>query len=630
VLGGDLVDDLLETHPEGIERIGELVTRGQVELIGTPLHGPVLGAVPERDGADQIRAHTTLIKKVFGVRPSGCWLPLGIWDPCAPRVIARAGMSWCSVEDRFLVDVGSSGQGIWRTEREGHAISLLPTDTEARDIAERAGSAEALQRVLKARSGTGRSHLALAVDLRRVDGSAPSVFGNGGWLSTWVQRLAAGLGEVQTLLPSAAVVSYPQRGFVYLPSSAPRGVEIPWERHLVRHEEANRLHKKMLSVSRQMAGLEREIRDGEQSAIRPDPALLAQARRYLHRAQHPAAYWQGDAAGIYDPVIRSRAWRDLLRAEQVIRIGLKRQDQMSVDCEDRNCDGIEEVVFRTPHLVMVVDPARGAGVTELSWMRIHRNLVDTLTPIREPADRGPTEVHGSDLVDTDAVDDTTDVVPVPSRAEGLRRLEAESGTWPRVSVVERLLGAHINQEDILRACLPDPVARWDLITTERQGKDMLRALFSTTVPAEPGREPGVRLQKAFTVHREARIEVQHEVANRTHEALRTRLAVELNLTLGPHRTDQAILLAGRRLPPSAVGEVQEVSRVVLEAGPHRVKIALRRPAKVTHFPLEAAFRRQGQRVATMQGLCLVLEWPIELWGREREAILWSVELLDAR
>jgi len=643
VIAGDLIEDLVESHPEGIEQIAALVARDQVELVGTPLHGPVLSAVPERDGTEQILAHATRVKKVFGVRSVGCWIPLGVWDPSVPRVIAKASMLWCPIDDRFLVDVGAGRHGIcgaWRTEREGYAVALLPVDTELRDLVGRVEVDEVF-RFLLARPTQGRRHITLSLPAARFGlwpGRDPKV--GQAWLATFFEKLGAATNEVSTIPPSAAAASYPQRGLVYLPSSAPRHIGVPWERSLGRYQEANRLHKKMLRVSRAVHGLEREIKAGAHSAVRPDPTLLVQARRYLYRAQDPAAYWHGEEAGIYDPVIRARTWRDLIRAEQVVRLALNRGDQMSVDCIDLNCDGIKEVVFRTPSLVVVVDPACAAGITELSWFGAHRNLVDTMTRVVEPyhaelAEGTLPDLAYSETAETDWVDETTTAnsrVPdeIMERAEvGLRR-SVGMDPWPRVSFIERLMGAQVRIEDILGGQIPSPTATWELITTERRGDDVLRALFSAGVPQEGDDGASVRLQKRFTIHRKPLVEVRIEVANRTHSALRTRLSVELNLTLGPETDRQSIVVAGRPIPLTDVGEVPNVDRMSLEYAPYRAAIKVHRPAKLTHYPVKTVHRHRGQSVAAVQGVCLVLEWPIELWGRERDAVALTMELLDER
>ncbi len=650
VLAGELVEDLKESHGDGIEWIGNLVSRDQVELVGTPMHEPVLGSVPERDGTDQILTHATLIKKIFGIRPSGCWLPLGIWDPSLPRVIAKASMHWCPVEDRFLVDVGAGGRdgvyGAWRTEREGYAIGLLPVDTGVRDLAGNVPVKDVFLHLRRCKE-RGQSHITLAFSAARFglrpgkDSQADQT-----WLATFLAGLAGATGQVRTIRPSDAAAGFPQMGQVYLPTSAPAHIGVPWERNLSHYDEANRVHKKMLKVSREVHRLDREVKEGAHSALRPDPTLLVQARRYLYRGQHPAAYWHGEEAGIYDPVLRARTWRDLLRAEKVVSTALRRENRMSVETVDLDCDGIKEVVFRTPHLSAVVDPARGAAVTELSWYGPDRNLVNTMTRMPEPyhavfAEGDLPDLESSETTDTEWEDDEVPTaltrIPVELLAQAEAGLERAIGrdSRPRVSFIERMIGPEVTLSDIQRGTLHEvgrgaQDAVWELVTTERRGDEVLRAMFSTDVTLAGEDEARVRLHKRYTVRRDPVIEVRVEAANRTHQAVRTRLTMELNLTLGPDASQQSLVIDGRTISLSEVGEIPEVDRLHLECSPHRATLEVHRPARLWHYPIRTFHRHRGHRVSAIQGVCLVLQWAVELWGRERDVVALNLELLEAR
>ena len=640
VLAGDLIEDLYNQGGEELAEIAEMVNRGQVEMVGTPQYEPVLGSIPERDGTDQILAHAMLVRKVFGVRPVGCWIPLGIWDPSLPRLIAKAGMTWCPVEDRFLVDVGAGRgrvNGAWRTEREGYAIGLLPVDTETCALMGTVSVDEMVSRLLSV-AQRPPPHVSLTVSAERLARLCERDPSSRGWLASFLSRLSRAEG-IDLLTPSEAFDAFPQRGQVYLPSSAPRHIGVPWERHLARYVEANRLHKKMLKISRQVHRLEREVKEGAHSVLRPDPAMLVQAKRYLHRAQHPAAYWHGEDAGIYDPVLRARTWRDLLRSEQTVRRALQREDQMSVEGIDLNGDGVKEVVFRTPSLAAVVDPAQGAGLTELSWFGAHLNVLNVMTRIAEPyhvtLEEGDDTISDPETTETDWADETTTAIPripleVIEKAE--RGLQRAVGLDPRarVSVVERLIGPRATLADIRGGQVPLTPGRWELITMDRHGDDALRALFSTEIHREGEAEASLRLQKRFTVSREPRLEVRFEIANRTHSAVRTRLTAELNLSLDPDASRQSIHVGHQQISSSESGEGLGVQRLRIDAPPFGMAIALERPAKLAHYPIQTVHRHRGEKVSLIQGTCLILEWPIELWGRERDAVTFTLELLDAR
>src|SRR5438309_7070373 len=76
-----------------------------------------------------------------------------------------------------------------------------------------------------------------------------------------------------------------------------------WRNFLAKYPESNRMHKKMLALSR----LCRE---------RGDPPL---ARRAIGRAQCNDAYWHGVFGGLYLPHLREAIWRELARAEAELR-----------------------------------------------------------------------------------------------------------------------------------------------------------------------------------------------------------------------------------------------------------------------------------------------------------------------
>ena len=559
-------------------------------------------------------------------------------------------MQWCPVEDRFLVDVGAGREGVhgaWRTEREGYAIGLLPVDTTIRDMATKV-PAEQVFAHLRKRAERGHQHITLAFSAARLGlRSGRDANADQHYLVNFLAGLARVTDEVQTIRPSDAASGFPQMGQVYLPSSAPSHIGVPWERNLARYDEANRVHKKMLKVSREVHRLDREVKEGAHSALRPDPNLLVQARRYLYRGQNPGAYWHGDESGIYDPALRARTWRDLLRAEQVAAKALQRGRRMVVETVDLDCDGIKEVVFRTPNLSVVVDPARGAAVTELSWYGAYRNLVNTMTRVPEPYHAALAEGELPDMLDTS--DTTVDEWEEDEAPTALTRIpielleQAEAGLEraigrderPRVSFIERMIGPEVTLEDIQRGTLHEvgrgvQDAVWELVTTERRGDDVLRAMFSTDVMLNGDDKARVRLHKRYTLRRDPTVEVRVEVANRTHQALRTRLTMELNLTLGPDPTQQSLMIDGRRIELSEVGEIPEVDRLHLECAAHKATIEVHRPAKLWHYPIQTFHRHRGHKVGAIQGVCLVLQWAVELWGRERDAVALNLELLESR
>lgn len=632
-LAGELVEELEQRHPEGLEWLRGLVERGQVELLGTALHEPVLSSVPERDAIGQIQAHATLLKKVFGTRPTGMWLPHGVWDPVVPRIAARADMAYTIVEDRLIASVCAENEtisGVWRTEREGHVLAVLAADSRVRESAPDVTVRQILGH-LERRAKRGHGLIAIALTANRFANRRDQ---------SWLATLLVGLGQasplLQTVTPSEAIAAGPFKSRVYLPSGAPREQLVPWERCLLRYEEANRLHKRMVRVSRLVDRLSAMIKDGDTGGFRPDPSQLVQANRYLYRAQAAPVYMHGPHPGIYDPRLRHLAWRDVLRAERVALDAMRVEDRFAMETTDVDCDGNDDVCLRTPGAILVIDRTHSAGVIELSIPSAARNLVDTLT--RKP------ELYHAQITDLPEPDlDATEATEPPTKGEaadeptlsglGNRALETAeqrelaralaTDKRPRVAFVEHLIGPDVTISDLQKGTFQSigkglKESPWTLVSAERHGEDAVRALlYGDGFIDDLGGERSVRIHKRYTVFREPVVDFRLEVLNRGHEALRTRLALELDLAPTANADTLKIITRDQNHAATSIGDLGDVDVFSLESPEMTVRIELKKPARLWHYPIETVHQDGPKMVLGHQGVCLVLVWPVELWGQEK-------------
>jgi hypothetical protein len=364
-LSGSVVDWLHGHRGKPLERLRSAVASGAVELVACPFYEPVLSSIPGSDGTDQILAHVTATRRLIDVRPRGCWLPQRVWDPEVPRLMKRADIDWTVVEDGAVaehhVQQGIDPWGAWRTERGGHALGLLANDVGA--SAMRGASApDELGLYLQGRASQGARDLCFAWSVRR---SGHDVDADVDWL----------VGVLRTLEPARVVIPSQMaadlRGRVYLPSWAPPEVGCPWEHRLLRSAAADRLHKRMLRVSRLLTRLSKRIRRHDPDA--PDPDRIVQARRYLHRAQGGCHF---ELDGVADAALRARAWHDLLRAEGLAEAAAHIDRRLVAESIDLRTAGYEQVMLRTPAGLAVVDPRVGGGLTELCHLPSARNVVD--------------------------------------------------------------------------------------------------------------------------------------------------------------------------------------------------------------------------------------------------------------
>ena len=88
---GPLLEWLAVERPAFLERLGGLVARDQVELLGGGLYEPILASLPEHDRVDQLTRMAGTIERITGRPPQGAWLAERVWEPDLPTSLARAG-----------------------------------------------------------------------------------------------------------------------------------------------------------------------------------------------------------------------------------------------------------------------------------------------------------------------------------------------------------------------------------------------------------------------------------------------------------------------------------------------------------------------------------------------------------
>ena len=96
---GPLLEWLRAERPEFIERLGALVARGQVEILGGGYYEPVLASLPERDRIGQLRRMADELEGLFGRRPAGAWLAERVWEPDLPTSLVAGGYGWTILDD---------------------------------------------------------------------------------------------------------------------------------------------------------------------------------------------------------------------------------------------------------------------------------------------------------------------------------------------------------------------------------------------------------------------------------------------------------------------------------------------------------------------------------------------------
>lgn len=369
----------LDAHEEGlVDRLFALCSAGSVEMIGGGFYAPILSLLPWRDAIGQLDMMAGYLDRHTGRRPEGAWLERRVWEPRLAEVLADGGARYTFLEEHQLLAAGARTplRGPLVTEHIGRPLALLPIDAELSALAT-GGQLGELMRAVRSRAAVARPGDCYTVVVAlQEDWQAQ---GDPGGIAGLFAALEELTDVLDVVLPRAVLGRRdPPPPRIYVPSSA-GSLAGPglWQRWLDRHGTADRLHKRMVDVSRRFAALERVVRNQGWRAM----SQLSRPRRWLYRGQTAEAYAAGEGGGLMRPEIRAAAWRNLIDAERVAD-GLVRGDAafLEVALRDLYADLGTAVLLRNQQLRAVLRPDHGGVIAELEHVATGTALTDVLAP----------------------------------------------------------------------------------------------------------------------------------------------------------------------------------------------------------------------------------------------------------
>ncbi len=393
---GWLLARLEHDYPEDMAVLGEMVARGQVEMVGGGFAEPVLAAIPHRDRCTQLHAMSAHLQSQYGQAPTGAWLTERVWESTIVPALLASGLKYVTVDDYHFLCTGAEPaalDGFYTTEEEGSRLDLFPIAEGLRYRLPFAPAADAVA-YLETLAQRGDAAAIYFDDIEKF-GIWPETYDwvyTKGWLVEFVERVLTS-SAIETSTYADFHHQHHTRGLVYLPTTsysemnqwtlpAPAAaryatlvqrvtdaghlvVERPflrggiWRNFLSRYAEANWMHKRMLELSARLLHAEGD-----------SPSATLQT--CLHNAQANDAYWHGLFGGLYLPHLRRAVWHNLLRLDAALgapRLPLP---------PDFDCDGQREFFLRDAgQLTALRDDGTGT-LHEWSSLSLCHNFGDTL------------------------------------------------------------------------------------------------------------------------------------------------------------------------------------------------------------------------------------------------------------
>ena len=604
---GILMEWLEDSHPEFLTLLGEMVARGQVEILGGGYYDPILPLIPTNDKLGQLEKMTTWLRVRFETRPRGCWIVEKVWEQSLASVLSASGMDYTFVDDGQFALAGVNEDEMFMpfiTEDQGKIISLLPVSERMAELAAKADPAQAIT-FLRAVPGGGRPGAAGPIAVLMADGAtAASELLRNGWLEGFIRLSEENADWLEPTTPGLYLKDNPPARRLFIPSSssvdimrlalppARRGAFESAREHangaagtrrflvgghfrdfLSRYPEAWLMYAKMMNTHVLV------------NQVRGDKYKKKAAQNELWKGQSHHAYWNSGSGGIYENELRKAVYRSLIEAEKITRAPeIFAPSILSVDYDMANRI---EYLYQGSALTAYIHSLGGA-LFELDFLPASWNYLDTMIDREGQPEKAPG--------DSDA-----------SRSyEGKAFLDHFFSPGARIDDFQT--GALAEAGDFL-------FSPYEMVELNRALPELLMRRDGT-VTMDSRAQP-LRVEKRF-VFRPRSIDVYYRLTNPGSEAMSATFGVEINVSLAARSAENGRLFLldedRKKEISSDAADIEGVQGLLIHDVRNEVSVTLSsvRAFRCWNVPVETGERPE------FQSHCFVPLWnftlaPGETW-----------------
>lgn len=385
-LSGSLLDYLEAKHPEILERLKKMISRGQIEMLGGGYYEPIFTAIPENDLAAQIRMMSGYIKEKFNFSARGLWLPERVWEPWLGRFISKMDMDYTILDDTHLLKARVPRKGIRGYFLTPGKFAVFASDKTLRYKIPFRAPWQTIDYLRRASSDKEKNSLIVYGDDVEKFGEWPGTHKwvyEQGWLRKFFDLLAKNRDWIKPVKLSDYLETNSPRGRVNIPSASYEEMLKwsggSWMNFLSRYPESDQMHKKMCYVSNKIERLSK-------AAENKNKKQLEEAKRELYKGQCNCAYWHGLFGGLYLYHLRQAVYNHLIKAEKITDQLLHGSEKEWLDIKrvDYDLDKRDEMIMENEAFSLYLDPGEGGVIKELDYKPLSSNLINTLSRRREP------------------------------------------------------------------------------------------------------------------------------------------------------------------------------------------------------------------------------------------------------
>jgi len=369
-------------HPELFMLFEDLISRKQIEILGGGFYNPVLPLLNLSDRIGQIDMLSTYLRKQFGKKPQGCWLPAMAWEQNLVTTLTSCGINYTFLREQEFAAAGIERNEIGFyspciTEDQGKLLTVFPVaDTKNGDLF-KGELPNVLGNILEKLTPDGEDQIIVFPVLDYLTSKNSPVDGSFETKCMDLFEILSGMtNKVKFICPLIIF-----KNLHFLKKNYFRGIlpgsysESHPRQFLANNPEADGIYAKMIYV-----------RSLIYNQLRGDKTRKQTALVELWKAQDSGLLRLGSSAspGILNSVIRKAAYRSLLEAELITMETRKVTPSLSVF--DFDLDGEGEYIFQDEKLNCCIK-STGAGVFELDYFPAVWNYLDTLS-VRDKKQNG--------------------------------------------------------------------------------------------------------------------------------------------------------------------------------------------------------------------------------------------------
>jgi len=350
------------THPEFFMLIEDMVSKKQTEILSGGFYEPMFPLIPPQDRIGQIELLTTYLRKHFGKRPLGCWIPGMVWEQHLASSLSASDMKYTFLSQDQFVQAGLKGTELYLpciSEDQGKIIAVFPVSLSAENELAQKNFSHVFTEIKKNMEDEYGllADKTICVFPQNISSSADES-PDTAW-NRFFEEISLSENMVETVLPGKILKNQKtfkkasfQNSSCYEKSFSPRSF-------IIDHCEANGIYSKMIFTNvliNQMKG---------------DRARKQNAREELWKAQDSSLFTPGK--GYAHNELRKAAYSSLIRAEQLSKE--KEKFISSLIQYDFDFDGISEYLMQD-EIINCYIKLNGACLFELDYLPKDWNYLD--------------------------------------------------------------------------------------------------------------------------------------------------------------------------------------------------------------------------------------------------------------